>query len=199
MLHERDLNQLGTQGWGLFSVEHVVPRSSESGRSDGAANKYSNCIWCCTRCNSSRNARPVKDPTGKLLNPAEVAWGRRFRMTEDMVFEVTDEGDQDAERTLDVYNLNDRLKVRHRRVRREAVRLARKDLKRTAALLEKLRPGHPKFDQRSWVQELHMQALVTLQLWTAIPADNPTACRCDGADNRELPSWLEDQLVEVGI
>lgn len=77
--------------------------------------------------------------------------------------------------------------------------MARNSLKRTAAMLEKLRPGHPDFDQRSWVKKLHMQALATLQLWTAVPADLPTACQCDGADNRELPSWLEDQLVEVGI
>ena len=44
-----------TEGGAILSLDHVKPHSK------GGSNHESNLVTCCSRCNSSRGARPVAD------------------------------------------------------------------------------------------------------------------------------------------
>src|ERR1700730_10113620 len=65
LLHESDIAACGATGWGIMSIEHLIPQSVAPER----ANDYLNCIYACGRCNRSR--RNLQDlPSGaRLLNP----------------------------------------------------------------------------------------------------------------------------------
>ena len=194
LLHERDLMRGETEGWRVMTVEHFVPQGEDQGK----INQYSNCYLCCVRCNTSRGSRSIEHPNGTLLDPCEESWGERFRLNREFGLEVIREGDLDAARTLEVYDLNDRQKVKRRKKRLKAILEAWSLLRRSLRLFDLLDPDHPHFGQGLRIlQRQRKQALDSLREWKAIPDEPPSPCRCEVEDARRLPRWLADQCDEL--
>lgn len=118
-LHETDLAPLGGEGLGLMWVEHKYPQST----SPGLADEYTSVFHACRRCNRARGMSPVEAPDGRrLLDACMIAWGDHFEARGDEMHPIA--GDTDALLTYRVYDLDDPVKCRLRRERREAMERA---------------------------------------------------------------------------
>src|ERR1019366_10687803 len=66
LLHERDFEPAGTQGFRSFWIEHREPQSSRLGQK--RIDDYTNVVYACQACNFARGNRyPVIGPNGVRL------------------------------------------------------------------------------------------------------------------------------------
>lgn len=198
LLHEVDLSEHGTEGWGLMWIEHRAPRS----RAPESVHEYENCFYSCRFCNEARGVRPVIDSKGRrLLNPCEVAWRELFELDEDEIRVVGN--DPNAAYTQEAYDLNDRRKVRMRRKRR-LVLGERLDLyTQTAALHDRLMQRARDTGDPTWVEDAQiawenfLAAGEDLLRFVPVPADAAPRCACVEALHHTLPEVLEEQLLSI--
>lgn len=191
LLHERDIMAFGVEGWGVVQTDHFEPKSLEPDRSGD----YENCYLCCSRCNLAHADQPVEVAQCRLLEPCGTAWAERFRVTEDFRLMPKDETDRDAERTEQVFDLNDPHKVMLRRKRSEAIKEAWQTLRKAKRLLD----DYPDLTEplRDFVMDSCESARTVLATWNAIPSDAPEGCGCEAENFLSLPSWLEEQCEEL--
>ena len=194
LLHEADVARAGSEGWGIFTTEHFIPRSQDPSR----ANDYTNCYWCCRRCNTSRNARPVETAEGRLLDPCRDAWADAFAIE---VFELrpASPDDRNARRTLDAYDLNDPRKVAARRTRAQAISFAVDLYRRSSAVIGRLSPEGSEFlSNLETALRNQREASKQLVAFAAIPEDRVETCQYEARGEFSLPGWLELQCIEHG-
>ncbi len=118
MLHLADVLRVAGRGWGILTVEYVVPRAAN----EDEIHRYSNCVLACKHCNSTRQSRQERASDGaRVLNPRVDAWGHRFVWEEHRLVPAF-AGDRDAEFTAEAYGVNRPFKVRARRNRAQLVR-----------------------------------------------------------------------------
>ncbi|MDI7269246.1 MAG: hypothetical protein QME96_14750 [Myxococcota bacterium] len=201
LLHERDLDELGSGTLGLFWVEHRIPQDDDPDLADA----YSNCYWSCGKCNGPRKKTPVTGPEGeRLLDPCRDAWAEHFRMDGDHLVPL--DADADAAYTWEAYRIDAPLKVAVRAKRRKALGRAldlldlgarqRKDALRTAETTAPDERPHAIERAESFRSAMLMAREIVLR-YAPIPPSAPSACRCSGAAPMTLPDWLERQLCEV--
>ena len=167
MLHERDIMDCGIEGWGVMTIEHMVPRAQDP----SLLGTYANLLYICRLCNIARSDTDVVDMNGRrLLDPTKDVWSEHFRVLNDQLQPL----DGDAEYTADVYRVNEARRVKLRRRRRE----------RTVAWESLFQQGSATLD-----------ALETLYPRQWIPDDHPRDCRCRGRSIRCLPDAYLDQAV----
>lgn len=194
LLHEADVARVGSEGWGLFTTEHFIPRSQDPSRT----NDYTNCYWCCRRCNSSRSARPAETAEGRLLDPCGDSWAGAFSAVDFELRPISQE-DRDARRTHNVYDLDDPLKVRARRKRAEAIFSALALYRRSSKVIGRLSPeGGAFLGDLATALRNQQEARRQLFAFGAIPEDRVESCHCGGEGDFSLPGWLEQQCVELG-
>lgn len=201
LLHERDLDELGSGELGLFTVEHRVPQDEEPSRAD----EYSNCYWSCVRCNVARQKTPIRGPDGaRLLDPCANAWAEHFRTAGDHLEPIP--GDADAAYTAGAYRIDAPLKVEARAQRRRILRRALRCLERVPPLLDQAlgaaasavpeeRTGA--IERAAVFQEALGAAREAVLRYGPEPPTKPDACRCRTGGPKTLPTWLESQLCEV--
>jgi hypothetical protein len=193
LLHEADVARAGSEGWGTFTTEHFLPRSREPSR----ANDYTNCYWCCRRCNVSRNARDVETAEGRLLDPCRDAWAGAL-CVEAFEFRTVLPGDRDASRTLDVYDLNDPLKVRARRKRAQAISSALDLYRRSSAIIGRLSRQDKWFlSDLGTALRNQLEAAKRLVAFAAIPEDRVERCECQDEGEFSLPGWIDAQCIAL--
>lgn len=176
-------------------VEHFVPQS----RSRGSRSSYSNCFYICRFCNLARNALPNQSGDGRqLLNPVDQVWLEAFVASGDEIRPRL-ANDADATYTCETYRLNDRRKVRLRKVRREVVDDCLDYLRRASEmerrLLEQVEEGGG-IDhlETAWaIAAVRSLAYRDLLRYQAVPADRPAECPCGDTKHHTLPAVLEEQ------
>ncbi len=115
LLHEADLVDYPIRGTGLFSIEHIVTRYADLSRQ----NIYENCAYACRFCNRARGYQPIEDERGrKLIAPMHVSWAEHFTALNDKLVPRTDDADFTGNK---LYRVNDELKVKLRKQRREVI------------------------------------------------------------------------------
>ena len=192
LLHEHDVLPEGGDGWGVWTIEHFVLQSDEPAH----ANAYSNCYWCCRRCNLSRDQRPIESTRGQLLDPCRHAWSDRFRLDDDQL-KPRYPDDRDAHRTWSVYQLDDPGKVIRRKKRREALSEAIALWREVGDTRADLSSDDPSFfENERATRRLRRLALAVLLRYRAIPDSSVIPCECGGEDCR-LPEGLEEQCIEL--
>jgi hypothetical protein len=192
--------QAGVEGWGLTQVEHFSPKSLEA----VDRNNYVNCFYICARCNRSRGKAPQRDPFGRsLLNPCDRAWGDLFVMINGELMPRNSEN-TDVTYTQETYRLNDRRKVRLRRLRRETIEERRGFLERSShyitEVLDKIATGGTSADVEM-AREISRQrrtAVKDLFQYLAIPHDRDRSCLCGHTGHHTLPRALEEQTFDLG-
>lgn len=202
LLHESDLSNAGTAGTRLMWIEHFIPQSRGSAR----RNDYRNCFYCCEPCNSARGTRPVRSRHGHvLLNPCRVAWGGHF----DAVDDELRPRDPDAQYTQEAYDLNDRRKVRMRRIRRRKIGESLRFLAQAPALIRRLTLCAQKRSDPE-VQALLLESarlhsariestIKDLRLFPVLPEDRDAGCACRGPVPLRLPADIERQSITVRL
>ena len=198
LLHESDLSEHGTEGWGLMWVEHVELRSEKP----ELANDYDNCVYACRFCNQARGAKPrIDGQHRRLLNPCHTAWGQHFNLLDDEIRLLDNEGD--AIYTLTTYDLNDLRKVRMRRKRRTV-------LSERLEVVNQARPLHDRLMQRArdtgdptlvddaeLAYSQFLQASNDLLRFLPIPDDAKQSCTCKPPQHYTLPEVLQEQILLV--
>lgn len=200
-LHEPDIIE-GSEGTGLFSLEHRELQSSAIAKRDD----YQNILLACRFCNGARGKQPTVDEHGvTLLDPTQTAWGRHFRM-DGFELQVADPADAAARRTWDVYDLGDSRKTRVRRERHRRFTHLQDMLHAFAQHVPKLMEMATSTDDAATRTEL-IDAAKALERacdnafadccrYQAPPADASDVCRCP-CSPRQLPAWLERQLLDM--
>jgi len=199
LLHEADLSAgRGADGWGMFWVEHFAPKSHYPDKADS----YENLFYVCRFCSQARGAIPLTSPDGgRLLNPCEVAWADYFRFDNDRIIPLQD--DPDASYTIEAFDLNDHRKLAARRFRRSAITRSLDALVRARELRDRLldqpggNTGTEHVEVAQVLDRMASFALGNLFHFSAIPEDASTACSCGFAEQRELPAWLDEQVLEI--
>lgn len=189
-------------------IEHFVPRSHAPERTDD----YKNCFYACRRCNIERGIKSVQGPDGaRLLNPCDVVWGQRFRLTFDRIW-PRDGEDRNALYTIKSFQLNDPSKVELRAARRKIINQSRDFLDRWESFHERLLDsavargveGAERVEDLK--EEMHVakllagarrRALWDLHRYVAIPLKYDVSCRCEDPSLCTLPKILEDQTFSV--
>lgn len=198
LLHEADLSEHGTEGWGLMWVEHMELQSKKP----KLANDYDNCVYACRFCNQARGTKPRMDALQRrLLNPCHTAWEQHFDLFEDEILLRKDDGD--TVYTLDTYDLNDPRKVRMRRKRRTV-------LSERLDVMTHARPLHDRLIQRAkdtgdatLVDEAELaykqflQSSYDLLRFLPIPDDAKPSCTCKPPQHHTLPEVLQEQILQV--
>ncbi len=198
LIHERDINFSGVEGWGLIEVEHFVTQSS----SPSQQNVYANCFLICGRCNRTRGIGANIHSSGwALLNPCEDTWSDHFVAAGSQIL-PRHQADADAAYTLRAYRLNEAGKVAMREARREKVEEARRFLTDTADFLPALfalaRSGQSKaLLAAKALTRMRWQATKDLVRLMAIPRDHNNSCRCGHNGHHSLPKVLEDQTFDL--
>jgi hypothetical protein len=180
-------------------VEHFEPQS----RRKGSRNTYSNCFYICRFCNLARSALANQSADGRqLLNPVEHVWLEAFVAFGDEV-RPRRADDGDAEYTCETYRLNDRLKVRLRKLRREVVNDCLDYLRRADDMERRLLDQAEKSGQASQIETAWAIAAVRslayrdLLRFQAVPADSDADCRCGDRAHHTLPRVLEEQTIDI--
>jgi hypothetical protein len=198
LLHESDLSEHGTEGWGLMWIEHGTLRS----QAPELANDYENCFYSCRFCNQARSSRPhIDEQQRRLLNPCEVSWQEHFDLDGVMIRVRGDHAD--ATYTHETYDLNDPRKVRMRGRRR-------KTLSEMLAVISETKPLHDRLLQRAldtgdstFVDDARIAwdnfryACEDLLRFLPIPEDASRRCSCGHTQHHSLPEVLEEQLILV--
>lgn len=208
LLHEGDFIEIGAEGSGLTTTEHIEPRSTAAER----ANEYKNCLYVCRYCNTSRSDWPRVSGEGHtLLEPTTAVWADHFVVDGDML--AARPGDMDAAYTHEAYDIDEPRKVFLRRERRERIQdalvLAREGPEERRFLLQKAgeleaRGGPSDVAEAARLRrgaDLHRlsiaRALKDLRRYRAIPEDHDRACRCSARRALRLPDALREQIIEV--
>ncbi len=191
------------EGLGGTTVEHRIPRSSDT----SAENDYGNCLYACRFCNRSRSTKPVRQGDVRLLDPTRVAWSEHFTAAGARLRPF--EEDADADYTHAAYQLDDPRKVERRRVRNELVRdrlrlLARlgDEITELLRLADAARRRHPRrfstiLKEIRVLQHDTRRALKDLEKYAAVPGDAPRRCRCHASRALSLPDELERQTIDI--
>jgi len=189
-LHEYDFAPTahGSGRTGLFWIEH---RELRGHRAD-LVHVYSNCLWSCRFCNGARADRPCESHGATLLSPTEVAWADHFRLEAGNLLPLSD--DADARYTHETYDLDDPRKVALRRDRAARARELERAFAELPPLLDRLLERAAAGDRDCLlaaheVQRVLRRASEDVSRMRVIPADAPTACRCDAAGT--LPAWAQ--------
>lgn len=199
--HEADLSQLGTKRSGLTEVEHFITQKEDSGQ----RNVYANCFHSCRYCNRARRAMERVNPTGnRLLNPCTSVWNLAFELFADRMHPRG--SNADAEYTHEAYKLDEPIKVRMRRMRRETISEliplvnGREMWRIQRELIEKgRRLGLPEFVEAARILGLSCKrARQDIKMFSAIPDDCET-CRCEDDGNSTLPASFEQSLVAIQL
>jgi hypothetical protein len=203
LLHESDLVDWGAEGTGLMSIEHHVPQSVQP----EISGDYSNCFYACRFCNQARGSAPVAHGSGTLLDPCSTPWADRFVRTSDRL-SVRSDDDRDAARTHAVYDLDDLRKRRLRTAREHGIEEARRAESEIPIRIERLvllaTQQVDRQDRRELLElvrrlrGLLMDAQKQLLLFSSVPADAPSSCRCNGPGDRSLPRFLAEQCWAPG-
>jgi len=198
LLHERDIQSYGAQGWGVMHVEHMEPQSINA-KTVGA---YSNLLYICRLCNGARSDTAREDRRGRrLLDPTEDVWSQHFAIANDHLHFARD--NSDADYTADVYNINDPRKVRLRQARREHVQRLLAELASERDELVRLERSLPRADPLDFAAMLasledrleRLRRRFTGQMW--VPEDAPSECRCGRWEARTLPSTYMRQCMQM--
>jgi hypothetical protein len=198
LLHESDLSDNGTEGWGLMWIEHVELQS----KNPELANDYDNCVYSCRFCNQARGAKRLIDSQQRhLLNPCHTAWEKHFYLYLDEIRRHDDNGD--AVYTFQTYDLNDERKVRIRKKRRTV-------LSERLDVVTQARPLHDRLMQRArdtgdetlvddaeLAYEQFRQACSDLLRFHPIPDDAKQSCTCDAPQHHALPVVLQEQILRI--
>lgn len=199
LLHESDLSEHGTKGWGLMWTEHGALRS----QAPELAHEYENCFYSCRFCNEARGTHPLVDEQQRrLLNPCKASWREYFELAEDDAIRVKGEH-ADAIYTYETYDLNDPRKVRMRRKRRRALGERLDLFFETRPLHDRLMQraqdtGDPTFvDDARIAWENFRYACEDLLRFLPIPEDASRRCACGPTQPYSLPEVLEEQLISV--
>jgi hypothetical protein len=204
LLHETDLVEYGIARTGLTTTEHFIPQSVDPHQS----NIYANCLYACRFCNQARSNSPLHDDKGnRLLDPTSVAWAAHFETRNDELVPKTDDGVY----TMNIYALNDPLKVERRAARRKHIKRCRELLRDGPAKVERLmsraqhlaasddpvrRQDANLLRDASAELDYHIAlARRSLERYRGIPHDADPTCRCRIA--LHLPPQLEQQLSKV--
>jgi hypothetical protein len=203
LLHEADFvpTGFGAEGYGVTQIEHWHPKSTEEGR--GKVDVYEALFYICRFCNRSKWAKPVEAGGVELLDPTVDAWSQHFRVDKDEL--TTLDGDSRAERTRNVYDLDDPRKTRLRGRRREVIEDRLLALRELPSRLERLLDAAQSepdgmraallLEAARGVQRDLKNAFLDVARYKAVPEDADATCRCDAA--REIPEALSVQLVDV--
>lgn len=189
----------GIEGTGLTWIEHWVPRSEDASSTDD----YFNCLYSCKYCNRARSHAAIHDNLeGELLNPCDTSWAGHFEIAGCNL--VPKKDDKDAERTCEVYNLNDPRKVVLRLERMESLDDSWKTLEEIPKLVSRLLEEAKKTmnkERRMMLLEASRicmkslrQAEADLERYSAIPRDAPRECKCETPSR--LPNFLDEQVTE---
>lgn len=198
LLHESDLSEHGTVGWGLMWIEHGALRS----QAPDLANEYENCFYSCRFCNEARGSHPLVDEQQRrLLNPCEVGWRDHFELDGEVI-RVRGEH-SDAMHTHETYDLNDPRKVRMRRKRRKALSERLDVYSETKPLHDRLMQrardtgDHTLVDDARIAWDNFRYACEDLLRFLPIPEDASRRCSCGNTQHHSLPEVLEEQLIAV--
>lgn len=196
----------GVEGTGLTWIEHFKTKSDHP----ELETTYSNCVYSCRFCNSSRGrdkVEPVADErSGRLLNPRESAWGDHFEWNEDEL--IPRDNDADAEDTLESYDLNDarkrKMRTRRRKLVEDRLGVIRQGRPRIDELLQLARSPERNSDERrellmaaKFIRERIRNAYEDLAQYQVIPSDAPDACSCEEGSLNDLPVFLREQIKEL--
>lgn len=195
--------ELGIEGSGITSIEHRAPASSNLEE----INSYENCFYACRFCNGARSDSPLIDADGRrLLDPCRTAWADHFVLTEDHRLAPAG-GDPEAAYTEEIYDLNEPRKTRARRLRRERLQewlqLLAEGPRQIAVLLSRSGQAASLEEIRELVgaaeilRDCILRASEEIVRYLAVPRDCDETCRCRRTDLHVLPSWLDDQTLEL--
>lgn len=188
-----------------MSIEHLIAQSAD----EREKNNYTNCVYCCRRCNTARSNRPRELGGRKLLDPTKAAWGDHFQLNGDSVEPKS--GSSDAAYTHEAYDIDSPEKIRLRKVRRTIIEdhltfltqavTTEADLLSTAILRMKTDPTacHALILAAQLLRDRINRAMSDLAQYEPIPSDAARECRCDPAVSLSLPAFLESQINEIGI
>lgn len=175
-LHEADFMSGTGHGASFMSIEHYQPMALAPHR----ANEYANLLYVCRFCNVSRGIKPIESGLGaRLLNPTAVAWAEHFAASADkLAFEPCDE---DAEYTLEIYDINDPRKITLRRERRDKILECLDIINRGQGTISELLARAEVLVEPTLVEAARMlqQAVVMarrdIERYQAVPPDAPEA------------------------
>lgn len=203
----------------MMTVEHVCPQSTDGAQRD----RYNNCVFACTFCNTIRNDAPLRGPEGqRLLDPTKDPWDRHFRLRLDVEARSLHlepvPGDTDAIYTAKAYDLGDPQKgeMRYRRLRRidsllSDLEALTRDLSGLETVARQRLPGQVSATAADKVGRTSVRLLETLEelmsRWRATPGDAPRTCRCtsplelpvDLAAARVLVEYDADDLRSISV
>lgn len=116
---------------------------------------------------------------------------------------VARSGNRDAEYTEQTYDFNDPRKVRARRLRRDLIseylELLDEGPRRVEILIE-LSEKYDDVEILVAAQSLRRCVRIAareIESYSAVPFDAPDRCQCAASDDLALPSWLDEQTLEV--
>ena len=205
LLHESDFSRTGqSEGTALTTIEHVIPVSTDSTK----ANLYSNCVYCCRLCNTSRRIKATIDALGReLLDPTARTWAVHFTVAGSELVPV----DRHARYTAEAYQLNDRRKRGLRERRDEVIkdrlfviRDGASKIPKALALAGRLtKAGYVDearelIEQAAFVRARIGPAIRDLQTYQCVPGDAPRNCRCMNKRNHTLAAHVQAASMDIG-
>lgn len=169
----------------------------------GSLDSHSNCFYICRYCNVSRGATPVTGAGGTryLLNPCKDVWAEAFSLQHDQLKPRA--GSPEAQSTLEIYDLNEPRKVRRRRSRRKQIRerldfIDQARIQRDALLETATRTlDFELVDVARLLEEQLRNAWKDLEHFQVVPQDARRPCVCARRDLCELPTVLEEQILNL--
>lgn len=200
LCHEADMAAYEAEDSGQTHIEHFIPQS----RNPKLRNSYGNCFYICRFCNGARRNARNESPQGwVLLNPCDHAWGEMFFIVNDEI-RPRDIASRDVAYTHEVYALNDRRKVRRRKLRRETIDDRVKFLEDTRddekLLLDSATVRRDAELVRQAKKTRVMRRLAALDLirrFRAVPQDRGESCRCGHDKHHTLPTILGEQTFDL--
>jgi len=186
LLHEADLSEVGVEGQGLATVEHLVGQAEDPCQK----NEYSNTYFACRFCNIDRGKHhKAKSTQGKILRPDQDIWSQHFRWRDSYFLHPCKDSYNEIH-TLNAYKPNKLQKVARRRIRRETIEEARKIIEAVPEYIRELESRVPELLQgdatqlKSTIKQLRFfkdrlkAASRSLQRYRRVPIDAPETCRC---------------------
>lgn len=180
--HESEVVEHGSEGSGLFAIEHYEPKSL---RPD-LENEYRNLFYICRYCNGTRLATPVQAADGRrLLDPCQSAWTDHFayESTNFRLEPLTPDGQY----TEAIYVINAPRKVEGRKHRFEVITERAETLEKSPGRIEQLKALLDRVEESDkpvvLAQILREQDAIVksredLQRYLRVPQDAPASCRC---------------------
>lgn len=159
----------------MTTVEHRQLQSTTTDQ----IHSYSNCLFVCRYCNTTRGKKALTDGKGRtLLDPTVVPWSEHFTLSDCRLLALA--GDRDAEYTQEAYGINKDRTVRLRKNREQALLEAFELLASRPQLLELIKlPEHAAL--ASILNASFRNAERTISRFMMIPEDAEAACACSAA------------------